>query len=274
MTPAATGNPLPIHHDPIGKLIDTLPDTSAAEVARKRRRENFTIQSGNLLANENSAAATSTTADISPAAGKKLKIMIGQSVNKLTKPPCVASKRPQMKYNPDIPMAKEDVSRWRKEERRKRNRESAAASRQRQRDRITELELEVEDWKSKFESVMEKIIQLDGLNVTNNIPSHGSVDIKTEPIFDEVIAPVNISMTPLPCFSFNSPVSSSVPIDITSKVTPCGGVNEVSEEEGEPQQSNMISRPAELRIISFILDACISATAGFIPCLSSNLQFI
>eukprot|EP00565_Helicotheca_tamesis_P005609 CAMPEP_0185723734 /NCGR_PEP_ID=MMETSP1171-20130828/474_1 /TAXON_ID=374046 /ORGANISM="Helicotheca tamensis, Strain CCMP826" /LENGTH=410 /DNA_ID=CAMNT_0028391483 /DNA_START=41 /DNA_END=1276 /DNA_ORIENTATION=+ len=67
----------------------------------------------------------------------------------------------QRKYEPDVPMTKEEASSWRREQRRKRNRESAAASRQRQRDRISELEAEVEDWKTKFAAVMEKLRVLE-----------------------------------------------------------------------------------------------------------------
>jgi bZIP transcription factor len=53
--------------------------------------------------------------------------------------------RTQVKYNPDIPMSKEQLAAWRREARRVRNRESAAASRQRIRNRISELEDEVSD---------------------------------------------------------------------------------------------------------------------------------
>lgn len=42
-----------------------------------------------------------------------------------------------------------------------RNRESAAASRQRIRNRINELELEVEDWKTKYETAMQRLEQLN-----------------------------------------------------------------------------------------------------------------
>lgn len=70
-------------------------------------------------------------------------------------------KKPQMKYDPDIPMTKEEATVWRREQRRKRNRESAAASRQRQRDRITELESEVGDWKAMVEDMMAKIHALE-----------------------------------------------------------------------------------------------------------------
>lgn len=77
------------------------------------------------------------------------------------KPVDTKNKKPQMKYDPDVPMTKEEAAVWRREQRRKRNRESAAASRQRQRDRIEELEAEVEDWKAKFASVMERLKKLE-----------------------------------------------------------------------------------------------------------------
>lgn len=73
------------------------------------------------------------------------------------------TKKPQMRYDPDVPMSKEEAAAWRKEQRRKRNRESAAASRQRQRDRISELEQEVSDWKSKYEEALARIEKLEQL---------------------------------------------------------------------------------------------------------------
>ena len=72
------------------------------------------------------------------------------------------AKRPQMKYDPSVPMTKEETSLWRREQRRKRNRESAAACRRRQRDRISELEVEVSDWKTKFEEALHKLKNLEG----------------------------------------------------------------------------------------------------------------
>ncbi|KAG7356082.1 bZIP transcription factor [Nitzschia inconspicua] len=70
-------------------------------------------------------------------------------------------KKPQMKYDPDVPMTKEEAAVWRREQRRKRNRESAALSRQRQRDRIADLEVEVADWKLKVDSIMDRIKKLE-----------------------------------------------------------------------------------------------------------------
>jgi len=75
--------------------------------------------------------------------------------------PGKVTKKPQMKYDPDVPMTKEQAAIWRREQRRKRNRESAAASRQRQRDRITELETEVEQWRLKYDSIMRQVRDLE-----------------------------------------------------------------------------------------------------------------
>ena len=66
-----------------------------------------------------------------------------------------------MRYDPDVPMSKEEAAAWRKEQRRKRNRESAAASRQRQRDRISELEQEVSEWKMKYEEALARMERLE-----------------------------------------------------------------------------------------------------------------
>jgi len=68
-----------------------------------------------------------------------------------------SKKKPQMRYDPSVPMTKEAAAIWRREQRRKRNRDSAAASRQRQRNRITELEDEVSEWKKKYDDAMSQL---------------------------------------------------------------------------------------------------------------------
>jgi hypothetical protein len=78
------------------------------------------------------------------------------------------TKRPQMRYEPDVPMTKEEATAWRREQRRKRNRESAAASRQRQRDRIAELEVEVDEWKVKYQAALERLKGLESLHHLNS----------------------------------------------------------------------------------------------------------
>lgn len=67
----------------------------------------------------------------------------------------------QNRYEPEVPMTKEQAAEWRREARRKRNRESAAASRNKIRNRINELEDEVQDWKDKYSSLLDRIDLLE-----------------------------------------------------------------------------------------------------------------
>lgn len=73
------------------------------------------------------------------------------------------NKKMQIRYDPEVPMNKEQLAAWRREARRVRNRESAAASRQRIRDRITELEIERDEWKMRFAQATDRLAQLERL---------------------------------------------------------------------------------------------------------------
>ncbi|KAL7545296.1 hypothetical protein ACHAWF_008648 [Thalassiosira exigua] len=66
---------------------------------------------------------------------------------------------PQNYYAPSTiaSMSKEELTEWRKEQRRKRNRDSAAASRNKTRARIDELEGEVSEWRAKCAEMEEKM---------------------------------------------------------------------------------------------------------------------
>jgi len=72
-----------------------------------------------------------------------------------------AKKKAQIRYDPEVPMSKEQLAAWRREARRVRNRESAAASRARIRSRITELEEEVGEWKTKYAQALERLQNLE-----------------------------------------------------------------------------------------------------------------
>jgi hypothetical protein len=72
-------------------------------------------------------------------------------------------KKMQIRYDPEVPMNKEQLAAWRREARRVRNRESAAASRQRIRDRITELEVERDEWKTRFSQATDRLTHLERL---------------------------------------------------------------------------------------------------------------
>jgi hypothetical protein len=84
-------------------------------------------------------------------------------------PPCKKKSplynQPQNFYAPPASsvsaMTKDDLSAWRKEQRRKRNRESAAASRGKTRKRIDELEGEVSVWKGRCEEMRARMAGME-----------------------------------------------------------------------------------------------------------------
>lgn len=168
-------------------------DLDSSADARKRRRE--------VLASQRRATLIVSSDDEEPACKRK---------------------KPQMKYDPEVPMSKEDLATWRREQRKKRNRESAAASRQRQRDRIDELEAELDGWKAKYAEVLSKIQAAES---GEPVPRPDSPPLSTEAV---------------KAVSCVSPTTSAT-FDLVTNVDP---EQVVSEEESELLPSKMISRPA------------------------------
>mmetsp|Transcript_29047 Transcript_29047/g.54571 ORF Transcript_29047/g.54571 Transcript_29047/m.54571 type:complete len:207 (-) Transcript_29047:1855-2475(-) len=80
-----------------------------------------------------------------------------------------SKKKTQIRYDPDVPMNKDQLAAWRREARRVRNRESAAASRQRIRNRIAELEEEVGQWKTKYAQAVQRLEALEAV-IANQEP--------------------------------------------------------------------------------------------------------
>ncbi|KAL7470153.1 hypothetical protein ACHAXS_010389 [Conticribra weissflogii] len=69
--------------------------------------------------------------------------------------------QPQNYYAPPKPMTKDELSAWRKEQRRERNRQSAAASRDKTRARIEELEGEVARWRHMYDDLRRKMANME-----------------------------------------------------------------------------------------------------------------
>lgn len=196
------------------------PQESSA-LARKRRRE---ILQTHRAASVIPDPADSSTVVLAPA------LLVSATVTEvpLAKKPKLCSssdsldaqsKKPQMKYDPEVPMTKEDAAVWRREQRRKRNRESAAASRQRQRDRIYELEVEIDGWKSKYSNVLAKIASIEQCRETDDL-------IDSLPL---VSGPAAIMTNFL-----NTKIPLHEPYFCTDKH------NAVSEDEEEQQESHLI----------------------------------
>jgi hypothetical protein len=204
--------------------------------ARKRRREILVQQ--RTIGIMPDAAISLDLAAVSPVAEVSAK---RRKVAEAEKP----AKKPQMKYDPEVPMSKDEAAAWRREQRRKRNRESAAASRQRQRDRIGELEVELDGWKSKFDNIMAKITQLEAIAAKKQGTPEQSDSLIMESL-KFVSPPTSPSHSGLDSHESEiSPISSSL-VD-TVKVSPNKGINQISDNEEEQQQQQsdkMISRQA------------------------------
>jgi len=110
-----------------------------------------------------------TAAARNPTAPKKRKIDDHQQQQQPPQPPQPEQEhakkksplfnQPQNFYAPSSisSMSREELTEWRKEQRRKRNRESAAASRNKTRAKIEELEGEVNQWKDKYREMENKM---------------------------------------------------------------------------------------------------------------------
>lgn len=265
--------PLPQPHE------QTLSTESPAE-ARKRRRDILASHRNVVPSVDHSSAPAVDFVDSSGATAKKRRVMSsdlplpavvspGTTAKKVVSSKVTGkAKKPQMKYDPDVPMTKEEAAVWRREQRRKRNRESAAASRQRQRDRIVELEAEVEDWKVKFDEAMKKIRQLEEaagqspdqsqeepVELEESEPVAGTVSEPTsetlqihspealvEEVFKNTIL-VSPSASPRSVSPTSSPVQYSQ-VEAVKVVSIGANQVEVEKKEEEPQPSKMISRPA------------------------------
>lgn len=76
--------------------------------------------------------------------------------------PSLRGIKKQARYEPGVPMTKEELAAWRKEARRVRNRESAAASRQKTKERIEVLEAQVSTLQAKYDAALHRIAELEG----------------------------------------------------------------------------------------------------------------
>ncbi|KAL3923877.1 MAG: hypothetical protein SGILL_001387 [Bacillariaceae sp.] len=152
--------------------------TDPAE-ARKRRKEIMQSQRGDGEEDVTAAAAApakavAATPDKKPPKKRKVTADDDSAAASATSKAAKAAakqdaedkKKTQIRYDPEVPMNKEQLAAWRREARRVRNRESAAASRQRIRSRISELEDEVGQWKSKYSEAVQRLEALEAAMAT------------------------------------------------------------------------------------------------------------
>ena len=226
--------------------------SSIGTVARKRRRQILQSQRTKVAEDDESPSPKKARTELMTSSPPR-KISDAQPQLPCTSPIKTESapkpKKPQMRYDPDVPMSKEEAAAWRKEQRRKRNRESAAASRQRQRDRITELEQEVSEWKSKYEEALARIEKLEQLREAS------MVGCSTNTVCSTSEVQPSTAVSP-----YNSPRHSPSPADLSDsscamvsiqEQSPCSGMGSPVACPGMDEQcehvnhlSEKISRPA------------------------------
>ena len=103
--------------------------------------------------------------------------VVPEDVSSVLKKPSIRGIKKQARYDPGVPMTKEELVAWRKEARRVRNRESAAESRMRTRNRIDELESEMDVLKSKYSAALQRIVELEAAAVV-----HGAMSPLYQPL--------------------------------------------------------------------------------------------
>eukprot|EP00550_Attheya_septentrionalis_P011719 CAMPEP_0198302956 /NCGR_PEP_ID=MMETSP1449-20131203/56636_1 /TAXON_ID=420275 /ORGANISM="Attheya septentrionalis, Strain CCMP2084" /LENGTH=483 /DNA_ID=CAMNT_0044005435 /DNA_START=73 /DNA_END=1524 /DNA_ORIENTATION=- len=171
------------------------PHLTSAFLARKRRME--------ALRKQRFEQSDSSDSESEPSSNKKAKmyaypsavsspVVSDSSPQKEDSRKSRATRDTQVRYNPDVPMPKEELAEWRKEARRVRNRESAAASRQKTRSRIDELEGELNEWKAKYIYAMERIRKLENERKRDHVhtvdgPPHMVLD--ASPVSRGVVSP-------------------------------------------------------------------------------------
>lgn len=122
------------------------------------------------------------------------------------KKPHITGIKRQARYDPGVPLNRDELTAWRKEARRVRNRESAAASRRRTRDRIAELEGNMSVLETKYAAALKRIVELESGSSSTVAPTTLSQEealIVEEPIVSPISSPVLTSVV--------SPVSSPRP---------------------------------------------------------------
>ena len=154
-----------------------VPAANGAAEARKRRKEIIQSQRSDTevaaAKDDEELAETASKQEKKPPKKRKMDESKGKNKEKDTDSDIDSDtddegrKKTQIRYDPEVPMDKDQLAAWRREARRVRNRESAAASRQRIRNRINELEDEVGQWKAKYSQAMERLSSLQQ-SITND----------------------------------------------------------------------------------------------------------
>jgi len=228
-------------------------DAELAAIARKRRAELLRISRAQNASGSESdepemvLAPVVSTADVVMSQGNKRKISdaSSSSSNTSTTKNTTKKKRPtQMRYDPDVPMTKEEAAAWRREARRVRNRQSAAASRQKTRARIEELEVEVESWQKKYAALEAKVRAYELQHCVNVMQSE--VVTRTTTVVPNAVHSSGSAVSSIEGPVKHSAMASAAAalIDLSPVLSAATEQIEARYNSMEEQHLNIISRPA------------------------------
>lgn len=234
--------------------MPTMSDTNT-DAARKRRI---------AMRNQKRSPASLEDEDVS---NKRLRMEnqgdepLAEAVISKPKPHITGIKK-QSRYDPGVPMTREELKAWRKEARRVRNRESAAASRKKTREAVSQLQEEVDTLKSKYAAALKLIIDLEASRSVNDCASFTPPALLRQDLLEahqETSRPVSsgAAQTVSPPISPATSVTSNEDLLFGISLPPCPGQPsqhqqqadiELTQDHQHPNQShqhvmNMISRP-------------------------------
>jgi hypothetical protein len=213
-----------------------IPQDSAA-LARKRRIEMRNNKQRSV--SEDEAPDSDSGAERKrPRVEEEFPPMLVDHVTSKPKPSIMGIKK-HSRYDPGVPMNRDELKVWRKEARRVRNRESAAASRMRNRERIDELEIEVDAIKSRYAAALQRIVDLeDGVN-DSFTPQHLRQDIAAMITPSSLIVrPATPEPQPQPVTTVSPPMSPAPSFCLGDEYTHTQEVNQKHQ-----HIMDMISRP-------------------------------
>jgi hypothetical protein len=159
--------------------------------------------------------------------------------------PSITGIKKQSRYDPGVPMTREELKAWRKEARRVRNRESAA-SRIRNRERISELTIENDALKAKYSTALKRIVELEAIIAARDSHScftpsslvRQDINLVTN---DDSISPITV---PQHYDDIGNPiVSSNTPFKIPS-------MDETSSRTTTPSQSCAIAERTHQEMVN------------------------
>ncbi len=216
-------------------------------LARKRRRQLRSVQRGSQGSDDDSLECPRTpkrVVDQDEDEDDYLPESAPSSPN-----PSLAGFKKQARYEPGVPMSRDQLTAWRKEARRVRNRESAAASRKRTRERIEELESEVSVWQSKYAVALKRIEELEAA------ASKNQSCVFTPRILSQVSAPASPTTVVSPSASVASTpeLVPYMPSMDPQEFFSLNGVEDVHKQEVAKRYQHiieMISRPEAKGMIS------------------------